>query len=152
MAASRLVGTPVPRKEDRRLLLGQARFVADIALPRMLHMAVVRSDHAHALIKGIDITAAASAAGVRLVLTGADLSDSVGPLPSIDLAGEGNAALQRVLATDRVRFVGEPVAVVVAEDPFMAADAAALIEIAYQPLPVVLGAEAAASATPRALL
>ncbi|UMY16034.1 xanthine dehydrogenase family protein molybdopterin-binding subunit [Methylobacterium organophilum] len=152
MAASRLVGTPVPRKEDRRLLLGQARFVADIALPRMLHMAVVRSDHAHALIKGIDITAAASAAGVRLVLTGADLSDSVGPLPSIDLAGEGNAALQRVLATDRVRFVGEPVAVVVAEDPFMAADAAALIEIAYQPLPVVLDAEAAASATPPALL
>ena len=152
MAASRLVGTPVPRMEDRRLLLGQARFVADIAAPRMLHMALVRSIHAHADIVQIDCTHAQAAPGVALVVTGSQLADIVGPLPSIDLAGDGKAALQRVLATGKVRFVGEPVAAVIAETPFQADDAAMLVQVSYRDLPVVLDTEEAASDEPPAVL
>lgn len=152
MAAGRLVGAPVPRTEDRRLLLGQARFVADIVLPRMLHMAIVRSERAHAVITGIDTAAAAAAPGVVRILTGEELADSIGPLPSIDLAGEGKIALHRALAVGKVRYVGEPVAAVIADDPFRAGNAAALIRPTWRELPVVLDVEEAAAASPPGLL
>ena len=152
MAAGRLVGTPVPRFEDKRLLLGQARFVADINIPRTLHMAIVRSTKAHAVIEGIDTSRAGAASGVRLVVTGADIVEAIAPLPSIDLTGGGLVACYRALAAGKVRHVGEPVAAVFADDPFQAADAAALLDVAYRDLPVVLDMEAAASATPPTLL
>ena len=152
MAAGRLVGMPVPRLEDPRLLLGQARFVADFDAPRMLFMAVVRSKKAHARIISVDTADARAADGVRLVLTGQDLATTVGKLPSIDLAGPGNAALQRVLAVDRVRFVGEPVAVVIADDPWAAEQGAACVKLELQDLPVVLDAESAADRTSSAIL
>ena len=148
MAAGRLVGTPVARFEDKRLLLGQARFVADITVPRTLHMAIVRSTKAHAVIKGIDTSRAGAVSGVRRVVTGADIVEAIAPLPSIDLAGGGLVACYRALAAGKVRHVGEPVAAVFADDPFQAADAAALLDVAYRDLPVILDTEAAASATP----
>ena len=151
-AASRLVGTPVLRLEDTRLLLGQARFVADCEAPRTLHMALVRSPQAHAVLRRVCTDAAQNVAGVRLVLTGADLVDKVGKLPSIDLAGPGNAALQRALATERVRFVGEPVAAIIADSAAIAARAAVLVHLDLDPLPVVLDVEAAAERKPAALL
>ena len=151
-AASRLVGTAVPRLEDARLLLGQARFVADCEAPRMLHMALARSPLAHAVLRRVGTEAMRDAPGVRLVLTGADLAGTVGKLPSIDLAGPGNAALQRVLASDRVRFAGEPVAAVIADDPVAAARAAALVTLDLDSLPVVLDAEEAAGPHPPAIL
>ena len=152
MAAGRLVGTPVPRLEDRRLLLGQARFVADIALSRTLHMAVIRSTRAHAVIESIDTHSAREAPGARLVLTAEDLGDAVGKLPSIDLVGEGKAALHRVLALGKVRYVGEPIAVVIANDPFQADDAATLVRVSYKDLPVLLDADEAAGGSPPGLL
>src|SRR5499433_578065 len=135
MAAGRLVGTPVPRFEDKRLLLGQARFVADINIPRTLHMAIVRSTKAHAVIEGIDTSRAGAASGVRRVVTGADIVEAIAPLPSIDLAGGGLVACYRALAAGTVRHVGEPVAAVFADDPFQAADAAAILDVAYRDLP-----------------
>ena len=148
MAAGRLVGAPVPRVEDRRLLLGQARFVADITAPRTLHMAVVRSTRAHAAIEGVDTVQARAAPGVHLVLTAEDLGEAIGKLPSIDLVGEGKAALHRALALGKVRYVGEPVAVVVADDRFAADDAAALVTVGYRDLPVLLDTEEAAASPP----
>ncbi len=145
MAAGRLVGTPVPRLEDARLLLGQARFVADLEAPRMLHMAIVRSPVAHAMINRVDVKAAQGAPGVRLVLTGQEIA-AYGKLPSIDLAGSGKAATQRMLPTDRVRFAGEAVAVVIADDPWMAARAARLVTLDLMELAPLLDAERAAEA------
>ncbi|WP_375455756.1 xanthine dehydrogenase family protein molybdopterin-binding subunit [uncultured Methylobacterium sp.] len=143
MAAGRLVGAPVLRREDARLLLGHARFVADIEAPRMLHMAVVRSPVAHGILERVSIEAAQASAGVRLILTGRDVA-AYGKLPSIDLAGAGNAAAQCMLALDRVRYAGEPVAIVVADDPWIAAQAALLVEVGVTALPVMLDAEVAA--------
>jgi len=152
MAAGRLVGSPVARREDRRLLLGQARFVADIAAPRMLHMAIVRSTRAHATLEGIETGPALAMPGVVRVFTGEALGDAVGPLPSIDLVGDGKIALQRALASGKVRFVGEPVAAVIADDPHRAEQAALAVSVGYRDLPVVLDLEAAAGTAPPALL
>jgi aerobic carbon-monoxide dehydrogenase large subunit len=152
MAAARLVGTPVPRREDARLLLGQAQFVADIRVPRMLHMAIVRSTKAHASIESIDTTRAEAAAGVQRIVVGSELADVIGPLPSIDLAGPGLAACYRVLAIGKVRYVGEPVAAVFAESLSAAHEAAGLVNVAYRELPVVLDTEEAAAAKPASLL
>jgi aerobic carbon-monoxide dehydrogenase large subunit len=129
MAAGRLVGTSVRRLEDNRLLLGQGRFVADISVSRPLFMSIVRSKKAHAFIEKIDTTAAQLSPGVRRVVVGSELASSVAPLPSIDMAGEGVAACFRVLSIDKVRYVGEPVAAVFAEDPFQAHEAAELVDI-----------------------
>ncbi len=152
MAAARLVGTPVPRREDARLLLGQARFVADISVPRMLHMVMVRSAKAHAVIEKIDISRALASPGVQRIVLGSELADVIGALPSIDLAGPGLASCCRVLAVGKVRYVGEPVAAVFAESPFQADEAADLVDIVYRDLPVVLDAQEAAKANPPSLL
>ncbi len=115
-------------------------------------MALVRSPQAHAVLRRVGTEAATDTPGVRLVLTGADLAHRVGKLPSIDLAGPGNAALQRVLAIDRVRFVGEPIAAIIADDAGTAARAATAVELDLDPLPVLLDAEEAAAARPATLL
>jgi carbon-monoxide dehydrogenase large subunit len=147
----RLVGTPVKRREDVRLLLGQARFVADIQAPRMLHMAIVRSPVAHAKINGIDLRAASALRGVRLILTGNDIA-SYGAMPSIDLTGPGSVTAQRMLAVDRVRYEGQPVAAVIADDPWIANHAADLVALDLTALPVVLDAEQAAGSEAAAIL
>jgi carbon-monoxide dehydrogenase large subunit len=139
---NRLLGSPVLRKEDPRLLLGQARYVADIKLPRMVHAAVVRSPHAHARITGIETALCDQDSRVLAVLTASDVV-AVPPLPAIDAEPGAKPFLQPVLAGDKVRYVGEPVAVVVAADRYIAEDVAQLVRVDYEVLPAVVSPEAA---------
>jgi carbon-monoxide dehydrogenase large subunit len=141
MAITKLVGSSVRRREDGRLLRGAGRFVADISLPHMLHMAIVRSSRPHAIIKGIDRSAAEAQEGVLLVLNGAEIASTVHPLPSIDLFPDSKPALMRALAVDRVRYVGEPMAIVVATNAEIARSAAKAIQVEYEDLPVLLDPE-----------
>ncbi|HMH78547.1 MAG TPA: molybdopterin cofactor-binding domain-containing protein, partial [Candidatus Udaeobacter sp.] len=129
--------------EDPRLLAGRGRFLDDITLPGMLHAAFVRSPHAHAELRSVDTTAARSSAGVELVLTGRDLDGVVAPLaPRLDAPGFASTAWP-ALPPARVRFVGEPVAVVAGSTPYVAADGCALVEVEYDPLPAVLDVDTA---------
>ena len=141
-----LIGQPVKRLEDPRLLRGRARFVDDFSLPGMASMAILRSPLAHARITGIDLTAARAASGVIDAFCAADFD---APLPEIPvrLAAMPEFArfLQPPIAADKVRFVGEPVCVVVAADRYAAEDALALIAVDYAPLPVVAGPQDAAA-------
>ncbi|MFQ5970802.1 MAG: xanthine dehydrogenase family protein molybdopterin-binding subunit, partial [Alphaproteobacteria bacterium] len=143
------VGQPLRRREDERFLTGAGRFVGDISLENQCYAHVVYSDHAHAKIVGIDVEAARSATGVIAVFTGRDAAeDGVGPIgPRFmpeDMGGpKGYRTERRILALDRVRHVGERVAVVIAETLDTATEAAELIDIEYEALPVVVGAEAA---------
>jgi len=150
------VGSPVRRSEDARLLAGRGRFVADLAGPRTLHAAFVRSDRPHAAI-AVDASAARTAPGVADVYTGADLAGRVGPIPMLTtpdpdfVAATGfTMADPRLpcLAADRVRYVGEPVAVVIAASRHAAEDAAELVEVGYDALPPVRDAAAALDAAP----
>jgi carbon-monoxide dehydrogenase large subunit len=141
--AIRYVGQPLRRREDFKLLTGKGRYVDDIKLQGLLHMAVLRSPHAHADIKHIDITKAAAAPGVRLVLSGKDLVGKIGPIMPNWIIPGTKVPLRPVLAIDRVRFVGECVALVVAEQQTAACDAINLIEVDYEPLPAVVDEEAA---------
>jgi carbon-monoxide dehydrogenase large subunit len=124
-----------PRREDHRLVTGAGRFVADLAPPGTLHLSFVRSTEAHALILAIDTTEAERADGVAMVATGADLAlpDIPGRSVAVDPAGFSRPHL----APERVRYVGEPIAVVAAEGAPQAMDAAELIGVDYDPLPVV---------------
>jgi carbon-monoxide dehydrogenase large subunit len=140
------IGQPVPRVEDPRFITGRGRYVDDIDLPLQCHGALVMSPHAHARIKRIDTAKAKAAAGVLAVLTGADvLADKLGalapPMPE-DMGGpKGFRTLRSILATDKVRAVGDRVAFVVAETLEEARNAAELIEIEYEPLPAVIDVE-----------
>lgn len=131
-----LVGARVLRKEDPDLLTGRGRFVEDIPLPGTLFMSLVHSAEAHARIAGIDTSAARDLPGVRGVWTLADLGD-VPPLPGVPNFD------RPVLAGDRVRFVGEPVAVIVAESQYVAADAVDAVRVEYEPLPPLVTAQQA---------
>lgn len=137
------VGRKVKRVEDKRLLLGRGRYTDDIELPGMLHMAVLRSPRAHARIRTIDAEQALALPGVEAVVTYADVRDEAGPLPCMDALADTKLAVPTVLADEKVRYVGEPVAAVVASDPYVAEDALELIEVDYEPLPPVLGTEGA---------
>ncbi|MBX3031712.1 MAG: xanthine dehydrogenase family protein molybdopterin-binding subunit [Chloroflexi bacterium] len=139
-ATAGLVADPRPRREDPRLLTGQGSYVADVRLPGMLEAAFVRSPLAHARIRAVDTDAARAAPGVIAVLTGADLSD-VEPFP--DLRERTRPVRQRALCIDRVRYVGAPLAVVVAEDRYLAEDAAELVDADLEELPVVADMDAA---------
>jgi CO/xanthine dehydrogenase Mo-binding subunit len=139
----------IPRHEDRPLLTGAGRFAADVRLPGQLHAAIVRSPLAHASVTGVDVAAARAQPGVAAVVTAADLPPALRipirlyPLPGME------AFLQPPLAEDRVRYQGEPVAVVVAEDRYRAEDAAELVTVEYEPLDAVVDpAEALSSAAP----
>jgi carbon-monoxide dehydrogenase large subunit len=138
-----VIGASAPRLEDGRLLRGAGRFVDDIDLAGQLTMRVLRADRAHARIAGIDTASALAHPGVRAVVTAADLPTGVCIPLRLDFGVPLEPWLQPVLAVDRVRYVGEPVAVVVADDAYAAEDAAELIDVAYEPLPVVLDARAA---------
>ena len=132
------VGTPVQRTEDPRLLSGRGRYIADIARPGALEVAVLRSTQAHARIASIEVSEARALPGVELVWTGADVAGFGPGIPwRLELEGM-KATTQPLLAVDIVRYVGEPVAVVVATSRHVAEDACGLIDIAYESLPVVV--------------
>jgi len=142
-SAHRYIGKPMKRKEDPRLLQGIARYVDDLRLPGMHYLAFVRSPHAHARIISIDTSAAKSAPGVLAVFTGEDLRGSIGTVPCAAVIPDMKAAPRPVLALDKVRMVGEAVAVVVAADRYGARDAADLVAVTYEQLPALVDAEAA---------
>jgi carbon-monoxide dehydrogenase large subunit len=140
----RYVGTPVKRVEDTAILQGGGSFVDDVSLPGMLHAAFVRSPVAHARIISIDVDAARAMPGVELVLTGAELEQVIvpGPVGMTPLVG-GIVAPFTILCTDKVRVVGDPVAVVVAASRYLAEDACELVEVEFDELQPVMSAEAA---------
>ena len=140
-----LVGQRVRRREDPRLVRGHGSYVDDVKLPGMLHLAFRRSDVAHGAIRSIDTSAAEAMPGVELVLTGAQLAETLPPMP---VATPFPAPDHHSVAPDRVRYVGEPVAVVVAADRYAAADAAAAIAVDIEELPAVVDPERAMAGDP----
>ncbi len=141
--AGRYVGRPVPRVEDARLVRGLGRYVDDLTLPGMLYLGFVRSPHAHARIRGIETARARTAPGVVAVVTADDLGGAIGPVPCAAQIPDMRPAPRPVLAADRVRFVGEAVAAVVASDRYALRDALELVEVDYEPLPAVVELEKA---------
>src|SRR6516165_8769357 len=137
-SADRFVGRSMPRREDRRLLMGQGKYIADLELPGMLHVAFVRSPLAHARIRSVDLTRAAAAPGVAFVLTAADLQQSLPLLPDhrVPMPRKWQAA-------EKVHHAGEAIALVVDESRHCAEDAAALAAVDLEPLPAVTDPEAA---------
>jgi carbon-monoxide dehydrogenase large subunit len=139
------IGKPVARKEDAKLLTGQSRYVDDLTLPGMVFAAVVRSPFAHARIKSVDVSGAQEAEGVVAAFTGADLADDwAATLPCVWLVTEDTKQpMHRPLATDKARYAGDGVAVVLAETRAQAKDAAELVEVEYEELPAVVDPEEA---------
>src|SRR5215471_10216579 len=150
------VGRSLLRREDRRLLTGRGQFIADLELPRLLHAAFIRSPVAHARIRSVDLSCATAAPGVALALSGADLVRLLPPLPDTQLSlptkwtsqveHEFHNPQQPGLAHDKVRHVGEAIAVVVADSRYAAEDAAELVRLDLNALPAVVSAEAALAA------
>src|SRR6516164_9651431 len=137
------IGAPVKRVEDRRLLTGQGAFTADRLVSGALHVAFRRSDHAHALISRVDTAAAAEMPGVFAIYTAQDLDDLVEPVRAPSRMKDYHATALYPLARGKVRYVGEPVAAVLAENRYLAEDARDRIEIAYEPLATVIDPEIA---------
>jgi len=138
--AGKWVGRPLPRLEDARLVQGQGVFADDYKLEGMLYLQLVRSPYAHARITRVDVSKAAAAPGVVCTLTGAELPSISHPFPEIG-PGAGQKVEDYALAINKVRYQGEPVAAVVAESRHAAEDAAELVEVDYDPLPVVMTPE-----------
>ena len=137
--AQTYIGAPIRRREDVRFLTGKATFVDDIKLPHMLHAAIVRSPQGHARITAIDAAPALAIPGVVAVFTFQDIAPHVTPIPIRLYPLPGlERFLQYPLANDKVRYVGEPVAVVVASSRYVAEDALDAIEVHYEPLPAVV--------------
>ncbi|MCH7907099.1 MAG: molybdopterin-dependent oxidoreductase, partial [Chloroflexi bacterium] len=141
--ATALFGDSVKRTEDPRLITGRGKYVDDIRLTGMTHMAFVRSPYAHANIRSVDTSAAANAPGVLTVFTGADLQEQLGGLPVAWLLPDLKQPPHPPLAYETVRYVGDAVAVVVADTAYQAADAAELVDVDYEILPAIVNAEAA---------
>ena len=147
------VGKSLARREDARLLSGKGQYLADLALSGMLHVAFVRAPVAHARIRAVDVSRAAQAPGVVLALGGAELERALPPVRDnqLPLPGKWKASIphrilnprQPLLAVDKARHVGEAVAVVVADSPLAAEDAAELVTVDYEDLPPVVDPEAA---------
>jgi carbon-monoxide dehydrogenase large subunit len=144
---SKYVGQAMKRVEDPRLITGSAKYLEDIQLPGMTHAAVLRSPHAHAKIKSINTDKAKALAGVVGVFTGKDFAH-LNPMPIAWQAGgvKNNANSPKVLETDKVTHLGAGVAVVVAENRYIAEDALSLIEVDYEVLPAVTNAKKATEA------
>ncbi|HKY05500.1 MAG TPA: xanthine dehydrogenase family protein molybdopterin-binding subunit [Blastocatellia bacterium] len=145
--ANKYVGQRVKRTEDPRLIQGLGHYVDDIKLADTLYVAFLRSMYAHARITGIDTSEAASAPGVVAVYTGADVG-AIGPVPTAAQLPGLKVPEYRVLATDHVVFVGQPIAAVVATDRYAARDAVDLIMVDYDELPAVVDVEQAAAGGP----
>jgi carbon-monoxide dehydrogenase large subunit len=139
--ATSLVGSRIKRREDPRLIMGRGTYVDDVQLPRMTYAAILRSPYAHARIRSINVDKAKALPGIVAVMTGADLQGKNVPcgwtLPDMKVAPHP------ALAVGKVRYTGDAVAVVVAEERYLARDALDLIEVDYEPLPVVVDAEKA---------
>src|SRR5580693_3139337 len=137
-----LIGKSVTRIEDDPLVRGRGLFAADVSFPNQLHMRIVRSPAAHARIVAIDVAPALAEPGVVAVWTGAAIAD----IPPIDFRDDRVEPLvpyrQPILARERVRYVGEPIAAVFAEDPYRAEDAAELVVVEIEELPALLAADA----------
>jgi len=129
----RWIGKSIKRVEDPRLLTGKGKFIDDVVVRNMAHVALLRSPFAHARIKSIDISKAQALPGVIIVVTGKSMAETTGPTVSFS----SPPVPQYVIAVDKVRHVGEAVAAVVAEDRYIAEDALDLIEVEYEELPVV---------------
>ena len=139
-----VVGQPLRRKEDARLVTGRTNWTDNIVLPGMLHMAVLRSPMAHARITRIDVSPALDRPGVIAAYSGDDLGDANGSIPCVwPVTDDIVMPPHRCLATDEVRYVGDAVAVVIARNRYEAADALEAIEVDYEPLPPVLDMPAA---------
>jgi aerobic carbon-monoxide dehydrogenase large subunit len=147
------VGRSLSRREDQRLLTGRGQFIADLKLPQMLHAAFVRSPLAHACIKAIDLSRAAASPGIIYALSGPELAQQLPPVPDTQLALPSKWITlvqhkfinpqQPLLAYDKVRHVGEAVAVILAESQYAAEDAVELVRLDLEPLPPVLDPETA---------
>jgi carbon-monoxide dehydrogenase large subunit len=145
-SANTWAGKSVKRKEDLRLLRGEGQYLSDMVVPRMLHMGFLRSIHAHARIKSIETGAAAKMPGVTAVITGRDLKGAKTVLTDVsipNLPGETKRPLYYPLPIDKVYHVGEPVAAVIARNKYQLEDALELIDVDYEPLPVVTDPEEA---------
>jgi aerobic carbon-monoxide dehydrogenase large subunit len=142
-APARVFGSGIKRREDPRLLTGTAKYTADITLPGQVYAAILRSPHGHARIRKIDTAPAKTAPGVVAVFTAADTEGMLGTIPCAWLVPNSDlkTAPYPPLAKGTVRYVGDAVAVVVAESPQQAADAVELIEVDYDPLPVTVDPE-----------
>src|ERR1700719_2242157 len=149
-ATSARIGQPVRRREDLRLVTGNGSYTDDVNLPGQAYAVMVRSPHAHARIRGIDVSAAMAVPGAIAVLTGADaIEDGLKPIPHRPILGPPDIALgkrdasdkflssHRVLPTDKARFAGEAVAMVVADGLGAAKDAAERVTVDFEPLPAV---------------
>src|SRR3954470_12621986 len=141
--ANGYIGKSMKRVKDPRLIKGIATYVDDIKMPGMLYATILRSPYAHAKINSISVEAAKAVPGVRAVLTGADVNAHCGLVPCASPMPDQKAPKHTVLAGDRVYFVGHAIAVVVADDRYIARDAVDLIEVDYDPLPVVSDPEKA---------
>src|SRR5262245_46533973 len=141
----KLVGQRVKRREDPRLIQGRGTYVDDIALIGMQHLAFKRSDVAHGKIRSIDTSAASAMDGVEAVFTGKQIAEFLGPMP---IGTPFPSPEHRAVAVDTVRYSGEPVAVVVATDRYVARDAADAIVVSYDPLPAVVDVEQAMTGQP----
>ena len=152
-SAPNFVGQSIPRREDQRLLTGQGQYVADLVLPGMLHVAFVRSQVAHARIRSVDLTRVRAAPGVVMAISGAELESMLPPIPDnqVVLPSKWKAAVQHtilnprqaLLAADKVRHVGEAIAVIVADSRYSAEDAAELADLDLEVLPAAVDPEAA---------
>jgi carbon-monoxide dehydrogenase large subunit len=143
--AARMFGSGIRRREDPRLITGTARYTDDITLPNMVHAAILRSPHGHATITKLDTSAAKKEPGVVAVYTGADTEGVLNAIPCAWLVPNSDlkVAQYRALAKDVVRYVGDAVAVVVAESAHAAVDALDAIDVQYEPLPAVVDPEKA---------
>ncbi|MFO7270149.1 MAG: molybdopterin-dependent oxidoreductase [Sphaerobacter thermophilus] len=148
MAVTKMFGASVKRREDPRMITGRANYTDDVRLPGMLSMVILRSPYAHARIKSINVEKARQMPGVVAVYTGKDLVESLAPVPCAWLPPNSDLKVPeyRALAVDTVRYVGDGVAAVVAENRYQAQDAAAAIEVEYEMLPAVVDQEKATQA------
>ena len=143
MSHFKLIGLEVKRKEDPRLMTGKGTYVGNMQLTGMKHVAFVRSPYAHANIRKIDVKAALKRSGVAAVVTGEELVPLYGSMPHSSLTEGGGETVKRhhthyPVSVGKVRHVGEAVALVIADDPYIAADAVQDVEVDWEPLPAVV--------------
>ena len=146
MAVTSMIGARIQRREDPRLITGHGSYIEDLNRPQQLHMRLVRSPHAHAAIRSIDVSGARSAPGVVAVFTAADIKPLLGaPLPVTNsfVPDKKQVPDQFPIGEGEVLYQGEPVAIVLASDRYQAADAAQLVAVDYEPLPAVMDLEKA---------
>jgi carbon-monoxide dehydrogenase large subunit len=146
MAVTTMIGARIQRREDPKLITGHGHYVDDVNLVNMAHMSVVRSPHAHARIKSIDTSAARASKGVVAVLTSAEIKPLIlGPIPvtASFVPDKKQVPEQYPIASEEAVYAGEPVAIVIAEDRYLADDAAQLVVVDYEPLPAVMDLEKA---------